>query len=211
MVKIQKIELSQPGFVVVQEIINEKPGQILEVSQYLNAGTYENIPVLLTEKRQSKMTDIRSEFPIVNQLIVIVYEDDGDQGFNPNIDSILEENGNVFARYIESGDKVPRSIITPRAQEQSGTAAVIVMYTEEGFSPEIVEIKQGATVEFMNISPYQMWVATNSHPAHDILPTFDQFTSSDFKKPWQYTFDQKGAWRYHDHINASMEGLVIVK
>ena len=55
-----------------------------------------------------------------------------------------------------------------------------------------------------------MWTASNPHPAHTILPTFDQFKGSEPGSVYQYTFDQVGTWRYHDHINPAFGGVVIV-
>ena len=141
----------------------------------------------------------------------MVYVDDGDKGFNPNLDSILEVEGNILAKYIESGTNVSKEVVVPVAKEKTSDVAVIVTYTNEGFVPNKVEIEQGETVEFVNKSRRPMWVASNGHPAHDILPTFDQFTVSGFDESWQYTFDQKGEWVYHDHVNASRGGVVIVK
>jgi len=210
-IKIDKVELNQSGFIAVHEVINEKPGQILEVSQYLNAGSHENVEILLEENRQSKLVDISGGFPVTNELVVVVYIDDGDKGFNPNLDSILEENGSILAKYVESGESAPKTVIVPGTQEQVSDVAIIVTYTDEGFSPNVVEINQGDTVEFVNQSRRPMWVASNRHPAHDTLPTFDQFTVSGFGENWQYTFDQKGEWGYHDHVNASMGGVVTVK
>jgi plastocyanin len=99
----------------------------------------------------------------------------------------------------------------PGDQEKVSDVAVIVNYSDEGFSPNLVEINQGDVVEFVNQSSRPMWVASNSHPAHDVLSTFDQFTVSGFGESWQYSFDQKGEWKYHDHVNASIEGVVIVR
>lgn len=210
-IKIDKLILEKPGFVVIHEVINDKPGQVLEVSKYLTIGTHQNIEIPLEKSRQSKQIDIGSGFPITNELVALVYADDGDQGFNPSLDSILETETGILARYVESGDITSRSVIVPGSKENIGSVSITVIYTDDGFSPNTIEVNQGETVEFINKSRRPMWVASNSHPAHDILSTFDQFTVSGFGESWQYTFDQKGTWKYHDHVNASMEGVVIVK
>ena len=210
-VRIDEVNLRQSGFIVIRELINGKLGQIIEVSEYLSGGNHQDVKIILPEKRESRMITLKGEFQIISELIIVVYKDNGDERFNPNNDSLLGDDGNVTARYVETGDTVPLVILTPQAQEQYEKPDLVVLYTDEGFFPEIVEISQGDTIEFTNRSNYLMWVATNSHPAHDILSTFDQFTTSDFDESWQYTFDQKGEWEYHDHANANMEGLVIVK
>jgi len=210
-VLVDKTELSNPGFIAVHEVINGQPGQILEISQYLDIGTHENVIIPLEEMRGSKTLDISGGFPITNEIVVVVYLDDGDEGFNPNIDSILQENGNVLAKYIETGESVPISAIVPGSQEKVNDAAITISYTDKGFAPKSVEINQGDTVEFVNQSRRLMWVASNNHPAHDILSTFDQFYTAGSGESWQYTFDQKGEWKYHDHVNASRKGTIIVR
>jgi hypothetical protein len=62
-------------------------------------------------------------------------------------------------------------------------------------------------VEFVNDSDIEMWVASNPHPQHDILPTFDEFDGVKKGEVYTYTFDKKGTWPYHDHINAAKEGV----
>ena len=210
-VRIDEVNLSQSGFIVIREIINGKLGQIIEVSEHLNRGNHQDVKIILPEKRESRMITLEEELQIISELIIVVYKDNGDERFNPNNDSFLGDDGDVAARYVETGDTVPLAILTPQDQKRYENPDLVVLYTNEGFSPEIAEINQGDTIEFTNRSDYPMWVATNSHPAHDILSTFDQFTTSGFDESWQYTFDQKGEWKYHDHVNANTEGLVIVK
>lgn len=210
-IRVDKITLEKPGFIVISEVINKKPGQIVEISKYLSSGTHENVEIPLGIERQSKQVDTSGGFPVTNELVAVVYTDDGDRGFNPNLDSILEVGGNILAKYVESGSDVSKEVIVPGEQGKSSDVTAVVTYTDEGFVPNRIEINQGETVEFVNKSRRSMWVASNRHPAHDILPTFDQFTVSGFDESWQYTFDQKGEWVYHDHANASMEGVVNVR
>jgi len=63
-------------------------------------------------------------------------------------------------------------------------------------------------VHFVNESDTQMWVASDSHPAHDVLQTFDQFKPGDM---FMYVFEEPGTWEYHDHLNPSAIGEIIVK
>ena len=47
-------------------------------------------------------------------------------------------------------------------------------YTDGGFVPANLEVPVGTVVEFKNESSGEMWVESDLHPAHNILPTFDQ-------------------------------------
>ena len=209
---IGKVVLERSGFVVVREVINEKPGQIIEVSDYLEIGTHESVVIDLQGTDIQTGIDISAEFPLTRELAAVVYVDDGDKDFNPNLDIPAYANGDVVARLISTGEVVSESSVVPGDSVSSQEdVAVIVTYTDNGFIPSSVEIQVGETVRFINESSRLMWVASDIHPAHNILPTFDQFRVSGFGESYEYTFDQQGTWKYHDHVNASKVGTIIVR
>lgn len=89
---------------------------------------------------------------------------------------------------------------------------VEVNYTTAGFTPEIVEIKVGQKVKFINKTGKTASVASDEHPTHDIYPEFDQWKSAyKGQNVFEFTFTKVGTWRYHDHLNPEMVGTVIVK
>jgi plastocyanin len=102
---------------------------------------------------------------------------------------------------------------------------VQITYTDAGFSPTRVEINKGDTVTFVNESPRDMWVASARHPSHTVYPgtdvtkcgkvgadkMFDACKGVEPEGEWSYTFTNTGEWNYHDHLNASKFGTVVVK
>ncbi len=84
----------------------------------------------------------------------------------------------------------------------------MVVYGEEGFSPNPIKIKVGDTVSFVNDSFREMWVASAKHPTHEVLPGFDQLEEG---TDYEYTFTEVGEWKYHDHLNPEYFGSVIVE
>ncbi|MAZ40865.1 hypothetical protein CL654_02010 [bacterium] len=207
---LERVVLDDPGFVAIQEVVNNKQGQIFEVSDYLEAGTYEDVRIFVGDTEAMGTSDIIGKFPVVAELTAILYSDDGDKGFNPFLDTVVEG----ARRYVRTptGTLVPDElVIREDFQDTDIPVAATVTYTDDGFSPPTVEIMQGETVRFVNKSSRPMWVASNEHPAHTILSTFDQFGVSGFGEGYQYTFDQPGNWEYHDHVNASELGVVIVR
>lgn len=86
-----------------------------------------------------------------------------------------------------------------------------VRYTADGFSPTTVTITKGGSVQFINDSNSQMWVASNPHPSHSAYPAFDQRTSVGRGGTYTFTFTEIGKWYFHNHLNSSRTGLVIVK
>ncbi len=104
-----------------------------------------------------------------------------------------------------TGDPMPqaKSSVTPQA-----TSEVPIIYTDAGFSPSSISIKVGTKVKFINQSSGGMWVASAMHPTHQIYPEFDQLSTGN-----EYTFEftKVGSWGYHDHVNPSHFGKVIVE
>ncbi len=103
----------------------------------------------------------------------------------------------------------------------ASSSAVTVTYTDEGFSPKEISIPLGTTVTFINQSTGKMWVASAMHPSHTVYSgtslaqhcpdttssSFDQCASGD---SFSFTFTKEGTWKYHDHVDASHGGSVIV-
>lgn len=111
---------------------------------------------------------------------------------------------------------------------------VNVSYSNHGFDPKTITVSVGTTVAWINQSDKQMWVASDPHPAHNVLPGFDQLgpdardESSQSKGllekvglvahaqahdtvVYKYTFAKKGAWFYHNHLSPGDRGQVIVQ
>ena len=85
-----------------------------------------------------------------------------------------------------------------------------VEYTPEGlFVPERLDIVTGDTVTFVNNSNEPVWPASNIHPTHEILSSFDPLEVIWPGESWSYTFTENGYWRYHNHIEASQTGIVV--
>lgn len=99
--------------------------------------------------------------------------------------------------------------------------AAAVSYDGANFSPRIVTIKRGGTVTWTRTGSGSMWVASDEHPTHteyagtsrrehcpDANNTaFDQCVSG---STYSFTFTKAGTWDYHDHVNASAIGSIVV-
>ncbi len=97
--------------------------------------------------------------------------------------------------------------------EQSPTvpAASSVTYSDQGFSPKTVTIKSGMTVTWTNKNVDGMWVASDPHPTHTDYPGFDALKSIPTDGTYSFTFTKTGTWGYHNHLNPSQKGTVIVQ
>jgi plastocyanin len=196
-VKIERAILSKDGYVVVRGGDGRRIGQVIEISRYLEAGEHKNVTIELGDFYTYDEAD---------QLIVMIFHDDSDKSFND-----LDQPVNTSAVFAETGKSVLASVFEHEVAPIDGTGMVTVRYTNTGFEPAKLTVPVGTMVEFINQSDEEMWVASNVHPSHEILATFDQFKGAGKGQSYMYTFDKKGVWPYHDHINAALEGVITVE
>ncbi len=94
-----------------------------------------------------------------------------------------------------------------------------VIYADNGFSPAIITVGVGNVVIFENRSSRSMWVASALHPTHGLYPVsggcissaFDACEGIDSGFSWSFVFNEKGTWRYHDHLDARFTGTIVVE
>lgn len=197
-VTIDEAVLSQGGYVVVRGSDGKRLAQVIEISKYLEAGEHKNITIELGDFYTYNEAD---------QLIAMIYHDDGDKSFS-EMDQPATATAAIF---VETGQSVPPSVLEQQVAATNGMGMETVRYTNTGFQPAKLTVPIGTMVEFVNQSDKEMWVASNVHPSHDILPTFDEFKGVGKGQSYMYTFDKKGTWPYHDHINPALEGVINVE
>ncbi|MBI2068542.1 MAG: cupredoxin domain-containing protein [Candidatus Yanofskybacteria bacterium] len=104
---------------------------------------------------------------------------------------------------------------SPTPSQQSNT----VIYTDSGYSPATITIKKGQTVIWKNNSSKQMRTASAIHPTHSVYPTTGGCVGSTFDacmglpsgQEWSFGFENAGTWKYHNHMNPSHTGTVVVE
>src|SRR6185436_6078649 len=117
----------------------------------------------------------------------------------------------------------PPPPVTSTSTDTGAAMTAAVTYTASGFSPATVTVKKGGTVTFTQQGGSSMWVATGPHPAHTGYDStsrtahctssytgakpFDQCASG---ASYSFTFDKVGTWPYHDHMDATNFGKVVV-
>ena len=77
--------------------------------------------------------------------------------------------------------------------------------------PENLKIKLGQTVTFKNNSSQNKWPASNIHPTHGIYEQFDPKAAVPPGQSWSFTFERKGIFPYHDHLDPSITGIIEVE
>jgi plastocyanin len=95
--------------------------------------------------------------------------------------------------------------------DQLVSTTVQVLITSSGFSPSTLTIKAGDTVTFINKDSNPHWPASDPHPTHTNYPGFDALRPLKTGESYSFTFTKQGTWGYHDHLNPSLRGTIIVK
>ncbi|MBI2639152.1 YbhB/YbcL family Raf kinase inhibitor-like protein [Candidatus Peregrinibacteria bacterium] len=105
------------------------------------------------------------------------------------------------------------------ADGASGPMTKMVSITSAGFNPLSLTINAGDTVVFQNNDSGVHWPASAVHPSHTAYPEtggcigskFDACTGLAQSETFSFTFNQKGTWHYHDHLNSSLQGTITVE
>ena len=95
----------------------------------------------------------------------------------------------------------------------------IVEITSEGFNPGTLTIRSNETVTWVNKGSLSSWPASAVHPSHNAYPESGGCLGSKFDacrrlkqgESYSFTFNQKGTWKYHDHLSPGNTGTIIVE
>ena len=97
---------------------------------------------------------------------------------------------------------------TPPTEEQSSAATIT--YSDSGFGPATVTVKSGGKVTISNNSSRTIQFNSDPHPSHTQnselnLGTVAPATSKSF------TVTKTGTWGYHNHLNQTETGNIVVE
>jgi len=82
-----------------------------------------------------------------------------------------------------------------------------VRITEDGFSPQALNIKAGTEVIWTNSDTDVHYIISNDQGGLASLNSRSNLTTNG---TYRYTFDRKGSFTYHDKNNPLNNGLIIV-
>ena len=114
---------------------------------------------------------------------------------------------------------------TQPQQEQTTVSGNTIEISDDGFNPTILTgearlgILVGDTVTWINKGSIEHWPASAIHPTHAVYPEpggcigskFDACKGLKQGESWSFVFTQKGSWNYHDHLNPTLFGKIIVQ
>jgi len=105
-----------------------------------------------------------------------------------------------------------QSTETTTSEQNTSNAALgtTIDYTDKGFSPAELRVKAGEKVEFKNSSSKTVQVNSNPHPTHTLFAELNigAIAAGQTKS---VTFTKAGTYSYHNHLNASQGGTIVVE
>lgn len=114
--------------------------------------------------------------------------------------------------YNPSGYQAPAGTSKPTIEPTK--EEVIITYTPTGFSPPEVTLKNGGKITWINKGDREVKIGANPHPIHtgNREVSGGEFTL-DLQPGGQKTVvvSKVGTLGYHNHLNASEGGTIIVK
>lgn len=93
---------------------------------------------------------------------------------------------------------------------QDEIGAGVIVYSDGGFAPASVSVKAGQSVVFKNTSLRAVQVNSNPHPAHKLYPELNigVINAGESKS---LSFTAVGTKKYHNHLNPSENGSIVVQ
>ena len=90
------------------------------------------------------------------------------------------------------------------------SSEVTITYSGNSFSPATLTVKAGTTVTIVNESSSQMQFSSNDHPVHSDNPELNA-AAIGAGQSTTITPSSTGTWGYHDHLNESVTGTLVVE
>ncbi|MBM3206324.1 MAG: hypothetical protein FJZ43_01755 [Candidatus Staskawiczbacteria bacterium] len=136
----------------------------------------------------------------------------------------VQDNNQTNNEPINNPDNTPKEDDTI-PENSTTTKTYEIIYTDNGYSPNEINIKVGDTVTFKNESSRNVWTASAMHPSHTVYAgtslqqhcsqetneAFDECKDSKPGESWSFTFKKAGTWGYHNHSFANHFGKIIVE
>lgn len=120
-----------------------------------------------------------------------------------NPDAEIQENVVVSPMAADNTAVTP----TPGAVNNS---EVMIQVTPSGFNPQTVTVKAGTKVSWINNSGQSVSINSAPHPLHSDYPPLNLGRVDDGGLI-SLVFDKAGTYGYHNHLNPSWTGDIVVE
>jgi len=132
--------------------------------------------------------------------------------YNPGASSSQVSGATSSASQKSGGGQTPApATFSPGGETPGANIQVVeVDFNGSSFAPNTVTIHQNDYVFFKNKSTVDFWPASNPHPTHTDYPGFDAGKPIPPGGEYKFQFTKIGSWGYHDHLDPSIGGTVVV-
>lgn len=131
----------------------------------------------------------------------------------------------VMTMFISGCSNSNQGLPAANTAEDSLAETLTVEITTNGFNPSSLTTKKGSSVAFVNKDSQPHWPASAMHPTHTVYPgsdikkckmeeratIFDACGSLQQEEKYSFVFNEVGSWKYHDHLNPSSTGTIVVE
>lgn len=133
---------------------------------------------------------------------------------NLNTDTTTNQNTNTVENGFanSNSDDADVNAVSDGGMQPGLTYRVSAI--SDAFIPETVTISAGDLVTWKNDSQNTVYIAPDTHPSHlDYAGVWDDDGTGRIApgEEYTFTFTESGTYTYHDHLNASSTGTVIVE
>lgn len=97
----------------------------------------------------------------------------------------------------------------PEAQE-APEGKNVVLVTDKGFEPQVLGVKAGETVTWINTSNKTVNVSSDTHPIHTLFP-FLNIGNIGTNTSASATVEEPGTYTYHNHLDPTKTGTVVAQ
>ena len=104
----------------------------------------------------------------------------------------------------------PTVSITDKVTQENPVGQTTVILSDKGFIPFTLAVKAGTKVTWINKSGGTATVSSDPHPTHTNYPPLN-LGKFDDGAALTLTFDKAGTYSYHNHLNPSQKGIIMVR
>ena len=140
----------------------------------------------------------------------------GGEESSGGIDVVRPDSNNANSE-VTGNDNSGNNVANPQTH--------IIEVTSSGFNPKDLTIKKGDKVIWTNKGDKESWPASAVHPTHKAYPgsgrekcgtaeegnIFDACKGLKNGESYEFIFNEKGKWGYHDHLDTSNFGSITVQ
>jgi plastocyanin len=120
---------------------------------------------------------------------------------------VLAKNNKSYGQSSQAQQSAAVSATnSPNSKQTENTVSL----TENGYSPMTLKIKAGSKVTWTNNSGVMATVSSDPHPTHTDYPPLNLGKFED-GATLSLIFDKPGTYGYHNHLNSSQTGTIIVE